>query len=101
MLILRLTGHVFYWIGQVALMAHNENVAPFDGASGSMGHPDIRYRLIKHWLRQIRVYLKSSDGQSTLYWGELMKLRLHSWQWESQQEGAQNWEGLSGFFGEP
>lgn len=75
----------FYWIAQVSLLAYQENLPPFSvahrGAAGG-GNPngallgEAKFRLIKEWLRHIREFLRKGEDGPTLFWDELIKLRL-------------------------
>ncbi|KXN90128.1 Zinc finger protein klf1 [Leucoagaricus sp. SymC.cos] len=87
----------FYWLGQVAMLAYQENLPPFEYASPNNFKVEVRFRLVKRWLRHIRSFLKSHDEAPTLFWDELMQLRLQSWQQEDPEEGD---EGLLEFFSE-
>ncbi|KAF5351903.1 hypothetical protein D9756_007476 [Leucocoprinus leucothites] len=87
----------FYWLGQVAMLAYQENLPPFEYGSPNNQKVEVRFRLVKRWLRHIRTFLKSHDEAPTLYWDELMQLRLQSWQQEDPEEGD---EGLLEFFSE-
>ncbi|THV06709.1 hypothetical protein K435DRAFT_710917 [Dendrothele bispora CBS 962.96] len=79
----------FFWLGQVAIMAHQDNLPPFENADNIRG--DKRFPQVKKWLRHIREYLKKNDERSTLLWNELKKIRLQNWQEDDP-------DGLLGFF---
>ncbi|KAK2467849.1 hypothetical protein APHAL10511_000144 [Amanita phalloides] len=82
----------FYWLGQIAILAHQERLPPFEYST--RGHlPEARFRLIKHWLKHIRSFLKKGNQGATSQWDELMKVRLQT----SQQDDE---EGLLEFFPE-
>jgi hypothetical protein len=86
----------FYWLGQIAILAYQEGLPPFECNSRNNLKVEVRFRLVKRWLRQIRNFLRNQNESTTLYWDELMQLRLYSWQQdESQDEGE---EGLLEFF---
>lgn len=85
----------FYWLGQVAMLAYQENLPPFEYASPNNKKVEVRFSLVKRWLRHIRAFLKIHDEAPTLFWDELMQLRLHSWQ---QQDLEEMEEGLLEFF---
>lgn len=94
-------GLPFYWLGQVALLAYQEGLPPFQHNSTNNLHVEMRYRLVKQWLKHIRGFLKKSDNGPTLFWDELMKIRLDT----SRPSGDKNdtgddQEGLLGFFPE-
>ncbi|KAJ7128945.1 fungal-specific transcription factor domain-containing protein [Mycena crocata] len=89
----------FYWLGQVALLAQSEALPPFNSADNVTG--EIRFKLVKRWLKRIRAFLTENDGASTLFWDELMKIRLKTWQLEYESDGgADDQDGLLGFFPE-
>jgi hypothetical protein len=90
----------FYWLGQVSLLAHQENYPPFEQNSDNNMKEDMRFRLIKQWLKHIRGFLKTTDQAPTLCWDELMKIRLRSWQEEIDIGGGEDSDGLLGFFPE-
>jgi len=90
----------YYWLGQVALLAYQENYPPFDLKSENNLNVEVRYRLVKQWLRHIRGFLTKSDQAPTLFWDELMRIRLQSWQAEIDGGGGDDQEGLLGFFPE-
>ncbi|TFK44484.1 fungal-specific transcription factor domain-containing protein [Crucibulum laeve] len=87
----------FYWLGQVALLAYQEGLPPFECNSQNNFKVDVRFRLVKLWLKHIRAFLKSNDEAPTLFWDELMKLRLQSWQIEIDSD-LEDHDGLLGFF---
>ncbi|EKM80781.1 hypothetical protein AGABI1DRAFT_71303 [Agaricus bisporus var. burnettii JB137-S8] len=86
----------FYWLGQVAILAYQEGLPPFECNSCDNLNAEVRFRLLKRWLRHIRNFLKSRDEATTLYWDELMQLRLHSWPQEDSGEFGE--ESLLEFF---
>ena len=88
----------FYWIGQVALMAYQENHPPFEAGSEHNLKPEARFRMVKQWLKHIRGFLKRADEKPTLLWDELMKIRLQSWQSEAEGGQPDDQEGLLAFF---
>ncbi|KAF9453936.1 hypothetical protein P691DRAFT_811707 [Macrolepiota fuliginosa MF-IS2] len=88
----------FYWLGQVAMLAYQEGLPPFEYNSPNNRVVELRFRLVKRWLRHTRNFLKSHDELvPTLYWDELIQLRLQSWQ---QDDGDDETEGLLDFFSE-
>lgn len=87
----------FYWLGQVALLAYQEGLPPFEPNSANNLNVEARFRLVKQWLKHIRGFLRKSDG-ATLFWDELMKIRLQTWQQEVESDTAEDQEGLLGFF---
>ena len=88
----------FYWIGQVALMAYQENHPPFEAGSEHNLKPEVRFRMVKQWLKHIRAFLKRADETPTLLWDELMKIRLQSRQSEAEIGQLDDQEGLLAFF---
>ncbi|KAJ7188544.1 hypothetical protein C8R46DRAFT_23927 [Mycena filopes] len=85
------------WLGQVAILAHQEGLPPFNSANNETG--EIRFKMVKRWLRRIQEFLNEGDGESTLFWDELMKIRLQAWQLEYDTDGgADDQDGLLGFF---
>ena len=88
----------FYWIGQVALMAYQENHPPFEAGSEHNLKPEVRFRMVKQWLKHIRAFLKRADETPTLLWDELMKIRLQSRQSEAEGGQPDDQEGLLAFF---
>lgn len=82
----------FYWLGQIAILAHQESLSPFECGTGGLP-PEARFRLIKHWLKHIRSFLKKGHQGATSLWDELMKIRLQTSQHEEEQ-------GLLEFFPE-
>lgn len=79
------------------MLAYQENMPPFECGSPNNLKVEVRFRLVKRWLRHIRNFLKSHDEVPTLYWDELMQLRLQSWQQEDPEDAD---EGLLEFFSE-
>jgi len=88
----------FYWLGQVSLLAFQEALPPFEQDSPNNLKVEVRFRLVKQWLRHIRNFLKKGDQAPTLFWDELMRMRLQTWQQEF--EGEDDQDGLLGFFPE-
>ncbi|KAL0957777.1 hypothetical protein HGRIS_001554 [Hohenbuehelia grisea] len=88
----------FYWLGQVALLAYQEGLRPFEHNSVNNLNVEVRFKLVKQWLKHIRGFLRQTDSSPTLFWDELMKIRLKT----SRPEGSEgeNQEGLLGFFPE-
>lgn len=90
----------YYWLAQVALLAYQENYPPFEPGSENNLKGEIRFRMVKQWLRHIRGFLKKTDQAPTLFWDELMRIRLKSWQAEIEGGGGDDQDGLLGFFPE-
>ncbi len=80
------------------MLAYQENLPPFEYNSLNNFKAETRYRLVKRWLRHIRSFLQSHDDDPTLYWDDLMKLRLHSFPQGLDAEDGD--EGLLEFFPE-
>ncbi|KAG6812541.1 hypothetical protein H0H92_002310 [Tricholoma furcatifolium] len=87
----------FYWLGQVSLLAFQESLPPFEQDSPNNLKVEVRFRLVKQWLRHIRGFLKKGDQVPTLFWDELMKLRLQTWQQEFEGGEEDDQDGLLGF----
>lgn len=84
---------------QVAILARQEGLPPFNTVENARG--DTRFKMVKRWLRRIRAFLTEGDGESTLFWDELMKIQLQTWQLEYDTDGgADDQDGLLGFFPE-
>ncbi|GLB37314.1 putative GAL4-like Zn(II)2Cys6 (or C6 zinc) binuclear cluster DNA-binding domain [Lyophyllum shimeji] len=90
----------FYWLGQVSLLAFQEALPPFEQDSPNNLKVEVRFRLVKQWLRHIRNFLKKGDQAPTLFWDELMKIRLQTWQQEFEGGEEDDQDGLLGFFPE-
>lgn len=90
----------FYWLGQVSLLAFQEALPPFEQDSPNNLKVEVRFRLVKQWLRHIRGFLKKGDQTPTLFWDELMKIRLQTWQQEVIGGEDDDQDGLLGFFPE-
>ncbi|KAG6920065.1 hypothetical protein DXG01_010133 [Tephrocybe rancida] len=90
----------FYWLGQVSLLAFQEALPPFEQDSPNNLKVEVRFRLVKQWLRHIRGFLKKGDQVPTLFWDELMKIRLQTWQQEFEGGEEDDQDGLLGFFPE-
>ncbi|RDB24817.1 hypothetical protein Hypma_008007 [Hypsizygus marmoreus] len=90
----------FYWLGQVSLLAFQEGLPPFEQDSPNNSKVEVRFRLVKQWLKHIRGFLKKGDQAPTLFWDELMKMRLQTWQQEFEGDDDSDQDGLLGFFPE-
>jgi len=90
-------GLPFYWIAQVLLLAYQENLPPFasDNPAWNLSE-DAKYGLMKEWFKHIRAFLRRGEQGPTLFWDELMKIRMDSWQ--SDIAAPDQSEGLLGFF---
>lgn len=77
---------------QVAILARQEGLPPFSSTEIETG--EVRFKMIKRWLKHIRSFLDQGD-ESTLFWDELMKIRLQSWHLE---DGIDDQDGLLGLF---
>lgn len=90
----------FYWLGQVALLAYQEGLPPFEHNSPNNLNVDARFKLVKRWLKHIRGFLHRRDQGPTLFWDELMKIRLQTWQLEVENDPTEDPNGLLEFFPE-
>ncbi|KIY43290.1 hypothetical protein FISHEDRAFT_53788 [Fistulina hepatica ATCC 64428] len=93
----------FYWLGQIALLAYQECLMPFD-PDGQMTS-DMRFRTIKRWLQHSRDFTKMGNKAPTLFWDELMKIRLQTWQVDTDVDTidpivGENDPGMLSFFTE-
>ncbi|KAF8637940.1 hypothetical protein AX16_010573 [Volvariella volvacea WC 439] len=88
----------FYWLGQVVLLAYEECFPPFQPHSTISSQVEMRFKLVKQWLKHIRGFLKNSNEAVTLRWSELMKMRLRSWQTELEEDPSDGEDGLLEFF---
>ncbi|KAF7345373.1 hypothetical protein MVEN_01555200 [Mycena venus] len=77
----------FYWLGQVAILAHQDGLPPFSSSDRETG--EVRFKMVKRWFKHIRAFLNKGD-ESTIFWDELMKIRLHNWQLEYDADGRRN-----------
>lgn len=90
-------GLPYYWIAQVLLLAYQESLPPFasDNPAWNLSE-DAKYGLMKEWFKHIRAFLRRGEQGPTLFWDELMKIRMDSWQ--SDIAAPDQPEGLLGFF---
>lgn len=88
----------FYWLGQLAIMAFQEGLPPFERTKKD-NRSNATFRLVKDWLRHIRNFLRlDGDSVPTLFWDQLMILRLSSWREETEGGIPDDQEGILGFF---
>jgi len=87
----------FYWVGQVSLMAFVKGFPPFGLSSPLKG--DEKYRLMKEWIKMIKVFMKNGQQDASVFLDELMKIRLRNWQAEMQGNVTTD-DGVLGFFSE-
>jgi hypothetical protein len=87
----------FYWLGQLAIMAFQEGLPPFERTRKD-SRSDATFRLVKNWLRHIRNFLRSNGDVPTLFWDQLMIIRLRSWREDMEGGIPDEDEGLLGFF---
>jgi hypothetical protein len=87
----------FYWLGQLTVMAFQEGLPPFERMARKSGRSDATFRLIKNWLRHIRTFLRSNGDVPTLFWDQLMIIRLRSWREEMEGGIPDKQQGLLGF----
>ncbi|PCH43587.1 hypothetical protein WOLCODRAFT_138453 [Wolfiporia cocos MD-104 SS10] len=96
----------YYWIAQVALLAHQERLPPFCAGTTFLVSGEAKYRLMKKWERHIRNFLRKGGKEPTLFLDELVKVHLLKWQAQTVAgEGAGQDEedesvNLLGFFPE-
>ena len=82
----------FYWIAQVSLLAYQEGLPPFASETQSLNASgEAKYCLMKEWFKHIREFLKRGEQGPTLFWDELMKIRM-----QSLREGDNVVEGPDG-----
>ncbi|KAJ7645658.1 fungal-specific transcription factor domain-containing protein [Mycena polygramma] len=84
----------FYWLGQVAILVHQDGLPPFSSSANGTG--EVWYKVVTRWLRRIQVFVDEGNGESTLFWDELMKIRLQAWQLEF--DSVEDQDGLLAFF---
>ncbi|KDQ49545.1 hypothetical protein JAAARDRAFT_42772 [Jaapia argillacea MUCL 33604] len=93
----------FYWLAQVSILAYQEGLPPFKAGGASHSNVEVRFRLVKHWLRHIRCFLRRGEKAPTLFVDELMKVRLQTRNVDTDAGGggaADDQDGLLGFFPE-
>ncbi|KAK0486063.1 fungal-specific transcription factor domain-containing protein [Armillaria novae-zelandiae] len=83
----------FYWFGQISLFAYQEGLPPFEPTCPENMKVEARFRLAKQWFKHIRKFLSQSNQDATVFWDELIKVRLQAWQIEPEDS-----EGLLAFF---
>src|SRR6267154_5045592 len=87
----------FYWLGQLAIMAFQDGLPPFERTRKDSSS-DSTFRLVKNWLRHSRDFLRSKNNNvPTLFWDQLMTIRLRSWREEMEGGVPEEQEGLLGF----
>lgn len=70
-------GLPFYWISQVVLLAFQERLPPFAPDTYSLNTSgEAKFCLLKEWFKNIREFLKRGEQGPTLFWDELMKIRI-------------------------
>ncbi|KAJ6511999.1 hypothetical protein C8R47DRAFT_1093068 [Mycena vitilis] len=74
--------------------AHQDGLPPFSSSTNGAG--EVWYRVVTRWLRRIQVFVDEGNGESTLFWDELMKIRLQAWQLEL--DSVEDQDGLLAFF---
>lgn len=87
----------FYWFGQISLFAYQEGLPPFEPSCPENMKVEARFRLAKQWFKHIRKFLSQSNQDATVFWDELIKERLKSWQFE-RDNYPEDSEGLLAFF---
>ncbi|KAI0785551.1 hypothetical protein C8Q75DRAFT_809151 [Abortiporus biennis] len=95
----------FYWIAQVSLLAYQEGLPPFaSDVEAFNASGEAKFILMKEWFKHIRAFLKNGEQGPTLFWDELMKIRLQNWHLEKDGVGGGgssntvDGDGLLGFF---
>ncbi|TFK53938.1 hypothetical protein OE88DRAFT_1805780 [Heliocybe sulcata] len=91
----------YYWLAQVSILAYQEGLPPFRGGASHLDS-EIHFRLVKHWLAHIKSFLRKGERAPTLFWDELMKVRLQTKNVGRDGEGTnlEDLEGLLSFFTE-
>ncbi|KZT24208.1 hypothetical protein NEOLEDRAFT_1242675 [Neolentinus lepideus HHB14362 ss-1] len=92
----------YYWLAQVSILAYQEGLPPFRAGGSSHLNSEVHFRLVKHWLGHIRSFLRKGERAPTLFWDELMKVRLQTKHVDRDVEAGapEDLEGLLGFFTE-
>jgi len=102
-------GLPIYWVGQVLLLAYQEGLPPFTTVNGSGDDEDnakslytsgeAKFSLMREWFKHIRGFLREGKQGPTLFWDELMKIRLKNCQAKMITGDAPgDLDGLLGFF---
>ncbi|EPQ57605.1 hypothetical protein GLOTRDRAFT_39318 [Gloeophyllum trabeum ATCC 11539] len=91
----------YYWLAQVSILAYQEGLPPFKAGAGRL-NSELQFRLVKHWLEHIRSFLRKGERAPTLFWDELMKVRLQTKHVDCDggRGVAEHPDGLLGFFTE-
>ncbi|KAI1785380.1 hypothetical protein LXA43DRAFT_1038459 [Ganoderma leucocontextum] len=84
----------YYWLAQVGLVAYQEGLPPFDPEGTYITSHEAKFQLVKKWEKHIRKFLESGEQTSTMFWDEVMKVRIENW----QQESGFDYTHLLGFF---
>ncbi|KAG7449593.1 uncharacterized protein BT62DRAFT_962970 [Guyanagaster necrorhizus] len=87
----------FYWFGQISLFAYQEGLPPFEPSCPEHLKVEPRFRLAKQWFKHIRKFLSQNNQDATMFWDELIKVRLQAWQFE-RETYPEDSEGLLAFF---
>ncbi|KAK0212589.1 fungal-specific transcription factor domain-containing protein [Desarmillaria ectypa] len=87
----------FYWFGQISLFAYQEGLPPFEPSCPENMKVEARFRLVKQWFKHIRKFLGQNNQDATVFWDELIKVRLQAWQNE-RETYPEDSEGLLAFF---
>ena len=92
----------FYWFAQVAILAYQEGQPPFEYGNKPILSGEAKFRLMKKWEKHIRMFLRKNEQAPTLFWNELMTIRLQDVHAEIQRtKGVLEESGLFGFFPDP
>ena len=84
----------YYWLAQVGLVAYQEGLPPFDPEGTYITSHEAKFQLVKKWEKHIRKFLESGEQTPTMFWDEVMKVRIENW----QQESGFDYTHLLGFF---
>ncbi|TBU37712.1 hypothetical protein BD309DRAFT_594197 [Dichomitus squalens] len=84
----------FYWLAQAGLVAYQEGLPPFDPEGTYISSHELKFSLVKKWEKHIRKFLETNEQTPTMFWDEVMKGRIDSW----QQESGFEYSHLLGFF---
>jgi len=78
----------YYWMTQIALLAYQERLAPFCTGAMFIVSGEAKFRLIKHWERHIRNFLRRGGKEPTMFMDELVNSRLEKWEKPTSHDEA-------------
>ncbi|OBZ67179.1 hypothetical protein A0H81_13027 [Grifola frondosa] len=78
----------FYWLAQVGILAYQHGLPPFSIDATYILSGEAKFRLMKKWEKHIRTFLKTGEQAPTMFWDEVMKTRIQSWQEEMAANGV-------------